>query len=148
MPTYGPSTTNPGFVPFTGFSPTLGATDAIGAVTSGLVQFNGMGQEDNRLSRALYQGPNRVLRRLLLTLLGTAAGSTATENRTRVQATQSNFSPLDYGGVVPIETVAVISRATTATDITNVTNALSRSYTPSAYAADVSGNAGGGKLGY
>jgi hypothetical protein len=147
MPTYGPSLTNPGFVPFSGFSPTLGVGDAITPATNGLVQFNGMGQEDNRLSRALYQGPNRVLRRLILTLLGTAAGSTATENRTRVQAQQSTFSPNDNGGLVPIETVATINRVTTSNDITNVTDALTRSYVP-AYAADVSGNAGGGKLGF
>lgn len=147
MPTYGPNTPV-GFVPFTGFSPTLGAADAINPATSGLVQFNGMGQEDNRLSRSLFQGPNRVLRRLLLALIGAAAGGTATENRTRVQAAPATFSPTDFGGLVPIETVAVINRATTATDVTNVTNAISRSPVPSSYVADASGNAGGGKLGY
>jgi hypothetical protein len=145
MPTYGPNT---GFVPFTGFSPTLGTVDAISPVTSGSAQFNGMGQEDNRLSRALFQGPNRVLRRLFLTLLGTAAGSTATENRSRVQAAQSTFAPTDNGGLIPIETVAVINRVTTAADITNLTAAFTRSYVPSSYVADASGNAGGGKLGY
>lgn len=147
MSTYGPSLTNPGFVPFTGFSPTLGQGDAIAPVTSGLVQFNGMGQEDNRLSRALYQGPNRVLRRLLIALLGVAPGATATENRSRVAASQSTFSPNDNGGLVPIETVAVISRVTTANDVANTVNVISRSYVPT-YAVDVGGNAGGGKLGY
>lgn len=148
MPTYGPSLTNPGFVPFSGFTPTLGASDAIAPATVGLVQFNGMGQEDNRLSRALYQGPNRLLRRLLVTLVNNNVGTNATENRTRVAATQATFTPNDNGGLIPIETVALINRNTTANDQTIITNAISRSYTPSAYAADVSGNGGGSKLGY
>lgn len=146
MSTYGPNTPA-GFIPFTGFTPTLGTVDAILPVTTGAAQFNGMNQEDNRLSRSLYQGNNRVLRRLLVTLIGAAAGPTATENRTRVQAVQSTFSPTDNGGLIPIETIALINRATTATDVTNATAALTRSYVP-AYVADASGNAGGGKLGF
>jgi hypothetical protein len=145
--TYGPSLTNPGFVPFSGFTPTLGVVDAIAPVTAGLVQFDGMGQEDNRISRSLFQGPNRVLRRLLIALLGAAPGATALENRSRVQAQQSTFSPTDNGGLVPIETVAVINRATTANDVVNTVDAITRSYVPT-YVADVSGNGGGGHLGY
>jgi hypothetical protein len=147
MATYGPSLTNPGFVPFTGFSPTLGGPDAIAPATVGLVQFDGMGQEDNRISRSLFQGPNRVLRRLLITLLGAAPGATATENRSRVQGQQSTFSPNDNGGLIPIETVQVINRATTANDVVNTVNSISRSYVPT-YPLDASGNGGGGHLGY
>lgn len=146
MATYGPGSPA-GTIQFTGFSPTLGTPDASTPATTGYAQFNGMNQEDNRISRALYQGNNRVLRRLMITLLGAAAGATATENRSRVQALPSNFSPLDYGGLVPIETVALINRATTAADITNTVATISRSYTPT-YAADASGNGGGGHLGF
>lgn len=146
MATYGPNTPA-GTIPFSGFTPTLGSPDAIIPQTTGYVQFNGMGQEDNRISRSLYQGPNRVLRRLLVTLLGATAGGTATENRSRVTAAQSTFTANDNGGLIPIETVALINRATTSADVTNVTNALTRSFTPT-YAVDASGVAGGGKLGF
>ena len=80
MATYGP---NAGFVPFTGFSPTLGP-DAVVPVTSGNVQFNGMSQSDDALSSRLRDRGNRPLRRLLLTLLGVVPGSTATENMVRI----------------------------------------------------------------
>ena len=144
MATYGP---NAGFVPFTGFSPTLGAADAIVPVTSGNAQFNGMTQADDDLSKVLFVRGNRGVRKLLLTLLGAAPGATATETFTRVQAQQATFSPTDYGGLVPIETVNQVNRVTTSTDVTNVTAALTRN--PAApYVADSSGAAGGGKLGF
>lgn len=146
MATYGPNTPA-GTIPFSGFTPTLGTPDAIAPATTGYAQFNGMTQEDSRLSHALRHGNNRVLRRLMITLLGAAAGATATENRVRVQATPSTFSALDNGGIVPIETVALINRATTAADITNTVATISRTYAPT-YAVDASGVAGGGKLGF
>lgn len=146
MATYGPNTPT-GFVPFTGFTPTLGAVDAATPVTSGNVQFNGMTQADGAIARLLFNGPNRVVRRLLLTLIGAASGSTATENRTRVQANQATGSITTQGGVVPIETVALVNRATTAGDITNLDAILQRTPVPS-YSADASGNGGGGKLGF
>lgn len=142
MATYGP---NNGFVPFTGFSPTLGP-DAIVPVTAGSVQFNGMTQSDGALSRTLFNRGNRALRRLLLSLLGAGTGANATENQTRVQANQDMLQQFQGGGLVPIETVAQINRNTTAADLTNVTAALSRSPVP-VYAVDVSGNGGGGDLG-
>lgn len=143
MAAYGP---NGGFVPFTGFSPTLGS-DAIVPATSGNVQFNGMTQGDDELSKVLFDRGNRPMRRLLLTLLGAATGATATENQTRVQAASGLTQQFSLGGLVPIETVAQINRATTAADLTNVVAAITRSPAV-AYAADVSGNSGGGKLGY
>lgn len=142
MATYGP---NGGLVPFTGFSPTLGA-DAISPVTAGNVQFDGMSQGDDTISKVLFDRGNRPLRRLLLTLLGAATGATATENQTRVQANPAALTQFQGGGLVPIETVAQLNRATTATDLTNVIAAISR--TPAVtYAVDVSGNGGGGDLG-
>lgn len=137
----------PGAVAFTGFSPTLGAGDAATPATAGLVYFNGLMQTDSAIARLLFQGPNRIVRRLLLTLVGAAAGGTATETRARVQAAQAAGSITTNGGLVPVETVNLINRATTSTDVTNLTALVSRSPVPS-YSADASGNGGGGKLGF
>jgi hypothetical protein len=145
MSTYGPYTPA-GFVPFTGFSPTLGIGDAVSPVTSGVVQFNGLTQDDARINRLLYE--NRVNRRIIATLLGVAPGSTATETKARVQAQQSTFSPNDNGGAVPIEQFSLINRVTTAADLTAIAAGLNRSFAPPTYYADVSGNGGGGHLGY
>lgn len=147
MALYGPNTPA-GYVPFTGYSPTLGPNDATNAVTSGQVFFQGMTQEDNRISQSLRRAPNRVFRRLILTLLGVVAGSTATETRTRVTAQVAYNDPSLMGGLVPIETVNLINRATTSTDTANITAMLNRVSAPASYAVDVSGNGGGGRLGF
>jgi len=143
MPVYGP---NGGNVPFTGFSPTLGP-DAISPVTSGNVQFNGLTQSDSDIARELFIRGNRGLRRLLLTLTGSAVGGSAVENFTRVKADQSLYQPTQFGGVVPVETVAQMNRVTTAADVTNINALLNRSPVLT-FPADVSGNGGGSKLGY
>ena len=147
MALYGPQTT-PSQIPFTGFSPTLGAADAITPVTAGYVYFDGITQDDFRINRLFFEGQNRVARRLLRTLIGANAGSNATENRTRVQAAQSTFSPTDNGGLVPVETVALVNRNTTAADVTMFQALLDRVVQPSSYPTDVSGMGGGGKLGF
>jgi hypothetical protein len=133
-------------VPFTGFSPTLGG-DAIVPVTSGSVQFNGMSQNDDGLSKILFDRGNRPIRRLLLTLLGSVVGSNATETYPRVQANQLMNQPLQGGGLVTIETATQINRNTTAADLSNVVNALSRSPITT-FPTELSGTSGGGKLGY
>lgn len=137
----------PGAVAFTGFSPTLGVGDAATPATSGQVQFNGLTQYDGALSRLLFQGPNRIVRRLLIAMIGVAPGATATENRTRVTATPALGSITTNGGLLPIETVALINRATTATDTTNLNAMITRTPAPT-YIADAGGNGGGGKLGF
>src|SRR5438309_12059539 len=116
MATYGPLTPA-GTVPFSGFTPTLGTTDAITPVTTGAAQFNGMTQEDARISHALRHGNNRETRRLMITLLSNSVGTNATESRVRVQAVPTTFSALDNGGVVRIETVRLICMSWTATDV-------------------------------
>lgn len=143
MATYGP---NAGFVPFTGFSPTLGAGDAVVPVTAGSAQFNGITQVDDSLSKLLFDRGNRAVRRLFLTLLGAATGATATENYVRVQAVQALNSITTQGGLVPIETISQINRATTATDLTNTVAAISRSPVTT-FPKDVSGNGSGNGLG-
>lgn len=145
MATYGP---NNGFVPFTGFSPTLGTGDAATPASAGSAQMNGMGQVDYTFSRMLQQPGNRVMRRLLQTMIGNAVGNTATEPYTRVKGQVALTDPTALGGLVPIETVNTINRATTTADRTNMVNALTRGTGPTSYVADASGNAGGGKLGY
>ena len=147
MALYGPFTPA-GYVPFTGYSPTLGPTDAVIPVTSGQVFFQGMTQDDKQISSYLRRPANRVLRRLILTLLGAASGSNAQETRTRVFARQAQTDPSLLGGAVTIETVNLINRVTTATDITNITALLNRVPAPSSYAVDVAGNGGGGRLGF
>lgn len=143
MALYGP---NAGFVPFTGFSPTLGP-DAITPVTSGNAQFDGMTQNDDGFSKFMFKRANGAVKRLLIALTGAATGGTATENYSRVQAVQALNSITTNGGVVPIEVVAQINRVTTATDVTNLKAMMAR--TPAAtFPADVSGNSGGGKAGY
>lgn len=139
MALYGP---NNGIVPFTGFSPTLGVTDAVVPVVAGQVQFDGMTQRDNDLSSLLFKRANRVTRRLLQTLIGAVSGGTATEQYTRVQANAAAGSILQQGGLIPMEVVSQINRVTTAADITNVTAALTRSPIVT-FPADVSGNGSG-----
>ena len=67
----------------------------------------------------------REIKTLLFTLIGAAAGGTATKTYARVstpvgpnQTVPTTVSVVDMGGLVPIETVTVINRVTTAADIT------------------------------
>lgn len=146
MALYGPGTPV-GFVPFTGFSPTLGATDAIAPVTAGNVQFDGMTQNDDMLSKLMFKRANGSFKRLLIALTGAAFGGTATEAYSRVTAVAPFTSQFQGGGVMLIESVSQINRVTTATDVTNLKAAFAR--TPSiTFVADVSGNGGGGHGGF
>jgi hypothetical protein len=139
MATYG---LNPqGGVPFTGYTSTLGSGAANQDATSGQVYYNGFTQGDERIAKMLRNGGmSLVLRRLLQTLTGVAPGSTATQTKKQIQWQQG--SP---GGVIPVETVTLINRATTAADVTALNSLFTRSPTPASYAVDVSGNGGGGK---
>lgn len=142
MALYGP---NAGLVPFTGFSPTLG-TDAIVPVTSGNVQFDGMTQDDDALSKQLFQRANRGVRRLFLALIGAASGGNATETYTRVLGIQAFNSATQIGGLVPMEVVTQINRNTTAGDIANLKAVISRSPVTT-FPVDVSGNGSGNGFG-
>ena len=87
---------------------------------------------------------NAKVRELLITLVGGAVTDTASTSRKRRTALQSLSDNLQ-GGVVPIETVYDINRATVAGDATRLTAALAMSTKPT-YPTDASGNGGGGKL--
>lgn len=87
------------------------------------------------------------VRELIKELLGASAGATALVQRKRRKAEQDLGANVQ-GGLVTIETVDVINRATTAADVTRIQEALEQERAPSSYVADVSGNGGGGKLNY
>ena len=128
-------------LPFTGYTNTLGSGAANGAASSGVIYLNGYTQGDERIAKALRNGGGSlVLRRLLTTLLGAAPGATATETKKQVKWDQG--SP---GGLIPIETVTLVSRPTTAADVTGLNALLFRNPFPASYPADLSGNGGGGK---
>jgi hypothetical protein len=139
MTTYGLSGTST--VPFTGYTNTLGNGPANSDATSGAVYNNGITQGDSDLARIFRNGGKTlVLRRLMTTLLGAAPGATATQNKVQVKWDQG--SP---GGLIPIETVPLVNRATTAADVAAVNGLLFRNVFPTNYAVDASGNGGGGK---
>lgn len=135
-----------GFVPFTGFTPTLDG-DAITPAVSGSVQFDGNTQNDAAFSRLMRKRANGAIKRLLIALTGAASGGTATETYPRVTAVSGLTSPTALGGVVPIETLTQIGRATTATDVANLKAMFARTSSIT-FVADVSGNGGGGRGGF
>jgi hypothetical protein len=138
MATYGISAT-PGFVQFTGYTPTLGASAANVDATTGRVQFNGISQGDFYINQPIGLGGQvAAVQQLLLTILGATAGATATKTKRQVQGVLGSSAPA-------IETVTLINRATTAADIAAFQAMFTRLNGPITYAADVSGNGGGGK---
>lgn len=140
MATYG--FVPPGGLTFTGYTNTLGTGQATQDAVAGQVYYNGLSQGDDKIAKMLRNGgQSLVLRRVMTTLLGAVAGTTATQTKKQVQHVQG--AP---GGVVPVETVNLINRATTAADITAFNALLFRDVAPASYPADLSGNGGGNKL--
>ena len=140
MAVYGPNAN--GQIAFTGYTNTLGAGDANVADTTGYVQKNGIGQFDDRFAKMLAQasGSSRVLRAVWRALTGASAGATATATKVQVAAVQGGAS-----GIIPIETVNMVNRVTTAADRTAILAMMDRVVYPTSYPADLSGNGGGGK---
>ena len=139
MATYGLNGT--GGVPFTGYTPTLSNGQATDAAAAGTVYFNGLTQGDERIAKMLRNGGmSLVTRRLLTTLLGSAVGPVATQTKKQIKWEQG--SP---GGLVPIESVVLINRATVAADVAALNGLLFRNPAPASYVNDASGNGGGGK---
>lgn len=106
------------------------------------------GNAETQLARVLSRrnyGRGK-LRELMLTLTGAAAGATAAQSHSRVQAAQ-NLSENVQGGARTIETFESVNRATTSADETAIEAALAQTSQPTTYVADASGNGGGGKLG-
>jgi hypothetical protein len=102
------------------------------------------------LSKLMRHKGTRPLARIMIALTGAAAGGSASETRTRVDAVAANGNPLSNGGLIPIETQSLINRATTAADESLIESLLDGSFGPSlvaGYPADAAGNGGGGKVG-
>ena len=92
-----------------------GGADVYGAV---LTLQRGVSSLAKVNSRLFDQRELRKDRRLMVTLLGAAAGSTATETIKRVQHVTGG----EYGGKRTIETINLVNRATTSGDTTDLTN--------------------------
>lgn len=143
MATYG-ITATPGQVPFTGYTNTLGVTNANQGVTSGYVMNNGVFQHDDKIAKVLRNGAMSAgAKALWYALLGAATGGTATATKKQVQHVTG--AP---GGLVPIETVTLMNRATTAADLTAFQALMNRQVQPATYPPDLSGNGGGGHVAY
>lgn len=142
MAVYGLGT--PGQVPFTGWTPTLSNGQANLGATSGYVNFNGVQQGDDRLAKMFRNGAMTLATtQILYTLLGQATGQTATKTKKQVQHVTG--AP---GGLIPIETINLVNRATVTNDLTAFQALVTRNPFPSTYAPDVSGNGGGGHVTY
>lgn len=143
MANYGVGTT-PSQVPFTGYTNTLGSGVANSASASGYVYSNGVFQHDDRIAKVVRNGGmSAAMKAIWYALMGAAAGGTATASKKQVQGVTG--SP---GGPVPIETVTLINRTTTAADLTAFQALMNRNVNPASYPADLSGNGGGGKVTY
>jgi hypothetical protein len=101
----------------------------------------------------------REIKELMYTLITGAVGDTALATYARVQPPVGPSSAIpavtgvgDMGGNVPIETVTVINRATTAADATYLADMVNGEMQPGPSSlilvADASGNGGGGKAGW
>lgn len=94
----------------------------------------------------LFHGKRgRRARKLIITLLGAAAGAAATQTQTRV-ATDDGISQT-HSGKVAITTETLVNRVTTAADVAALTADFTKSPRPTSYPKDLSGN-GGAALGY
>jgi len=142
MAVYGVGT--PGQVPFTGWTQTLGNGQANLGSTTGYVNFNGVQQGDDRIAKMMRNGAMTLgVTQLLYTLLGQATGQTATKTKKQVQWVVG--SP---GGLIPIETINLVNRATTANDLAAFQALITRQTFPATYVPDLSGNGGGGHVAY
>ncbi|HEY4383401.1 MAG TPA: hypothetical protein VGN34_02850 [Ktedonobacteraceae bacterium] len=131
----------PGQINFTGYSNTLGSGPANQASTAGYVYYNGLSQGDGRIAMMLRNGGmGRNFKAIWAALTGAAPGAAASSQKLQVQWQQG--SP---GGWIPIETILLTNRTTTAGDVTAFQALIARMPFPSSYPADLSGNGGGGK---
>jgi len=107
---------------------------------------------ERMIARILKKEGMRELHRDWKVLTGAASGSSASETYTRVKGEDALNSFGLTGGVRNMETVTVISRNTTAADITYITNNIldaiyNMAPAIASYPVDASGNGGGGRVG-
>ena len=99
------------------------------------------------VTRLIGKDRNQRERKALMNaLVGSAAGGTAQDSFVRTKGHSALTDHVKFGGVIEMETVTVINRATTAQDVTNIKHVLNDSFQPDTYAPDKSGVGGGGKL--
>ena len=91
----------------------------------------------NAIKRVMNKNGFRELKELFDTLIGVAAGSTATSTYKRVA------NSADNAGLATIETKTDISRATTAADEVMLREMVVNTGTSPTFVADLSGNGGG-----
>jgi hypothetical protein len=105
---------------------------------------------ERRISYHLGRGLMRQIRRVGYTLLGAAVGGTATDTYTRRTAPTGLTDSKGLGGLITMETVTTVNRATTAADLTAWQNIFNRNFTLnptiSGYPT-VLGSGGGGQVG-
>lgn len=104
------------------------------------------GPELQNLARQLRPRGMQKLRELIDELTGVAPGATATVASKRLVYVAQPGVPLVNGGVQTPVTVTVLSRITTAADVTLIKASLNATRAPSTYPVDKSGNGGGGKV--
>jgi hypothetical protein len=146
---------------WTGFSGTLGNVSpgvpntGIGlSGISGIAQFNGLTQDDNRIANMFQKKANQAVRMLLISMIGATPGATAAKTFKQVRASSAQATTplvptgLNLGGLVPIDTITYINRVNTVTDDNNLSALFNRTHGPAVYPPDVGGNGGGGKAGF
>ena len=99
-----------------------------------------------RLRRALKGLGSLAQQRIVRTFITGDVGSTATKTHTRVHGQLQTPNP-SLGGVRTLDTVTDINRALTADDQTTILAAIDNVHTPT-WPVELSGNSGGGKLGF
>lgn len=99
---------------------------------------------EKRIKNIMRRRGMQTLRALTETLLGAAAGSTASKTYKQVVNNGATAgvptSVGALGGVRAMQTRTQISRATTAADDTRITNLITKRYAPATYPGDRSGN--------
>lgn len=104
--------------------------------------------ENMHLAKLLKARGNRPLARLMYTLMGVAAGQTASESVKRIpHATNPRTDPTAFAGNRTPQSESIINRVTTSADQTLIRGLLTQEFAPASYPVDKSGNGGGSKLG-
>ena len=136
-----------GFIAFSGWTPSLGTGQPQlgGGSGSGVVQFNGQTQSDNKIAQAFRKNsPALKFIKLLFSQVagnpaGTATGATVYK---QIKGSTGDL----YVSLRPITDIGAISRNTTNGDMNSLRGMLNRTTFPNVYAKDVGGNGGGGKV--
>ncbi len=100
----------------------------------------------NRVTQAMRKPGMRVIKELIDELIGATTGGTAAITHKQVLATSQVGVAAGQGGVVSIETVTDINRATVTADVTDLELMINVATKPSSYPVDASGNNPGGRF--